>query len=94
MTEHKRMKNEFTWVPMDKRIAFPPRQPALRKPLFWLCLAGDQLYFVNDSEETLETVSASTGGFQTCDDGVLPVRGGGYLYHQVKPREAVKYRRI
>lgn len=51
---------------------------------------GDELYFVKDSEETLETVSASTGGFQTSDDGILPVGGNGYVYHHVKPREAVK----
>ncbi len=41
MTGHKRVNDEFNWIPMDKRIdklglPVPPRAPELRKPVFWL----------------------------------------------------------
>lgn len=71
----------------------PPRHEAPRVPLFRLLVDGDELYFVNDSEETLLSVRSSTGGYQTCDDDVLTLtgsEGGGILYENVLPHEGVK----
>jgi hypothetical protein len=53
---------------------------------------GEELYFVNDSTETLNSVSTCTGGCQTLDDEVMPVSSPDplYLYKNVKPGEAVK----
>lgn len=96
MIEHKRIENIFNWVPMDKRkdklgLPLPPRKPELRKPLFWLNRDDNELYFINDSEETLDNVSTTTYG-HTCDlDMVLFLEGDGCLsYDHVKPQEAVK----
>jgi len=41
MKEHKTIENEFTWVPLDKRLSrfggsSPPRKAETRTPLFWL----------------------------------------------------------
>jgi hypothetical protein len=83
MADHKRVMNEFKWTRSEKK-----------KPLFYLIRYGEELYFVNGSDETLNTVSTSTGGCQTLDDGdeVMPVSSKKplYLYENVKPREAVK----
>ena len=72
-------------------LPMPPRKPETRNPKFWLDRDGDDLYFINDSEEILDLVSAATGGFQTCDDAVLTVGSNNdYVYENVMPKEAVK----
>ena len=99
MPEHIRVLNKFEWLPPEKRPSRfpgpkPPRKPETRKPLFFVARDGDDLYFVNNSNETLNSVSTSTGGCQTLDDGdgVMPVSSKKplYLYKYVKPGEAVK----
>ena len=99
MPEHIRVLNKFEWLPPEKRPSRfpgpkPPRKPETRKPVFYVARDGDELYFVNGSAETLNSVSSSTGGCQTLDGGddVMAVRSVDplYLYENVKPGEAVK----
>ena len=81
MREHKRVLNEFKWT-----------RPEKKEPVFYVIRKGEELYFVNDSTETLNSVSTCTGGCQTLDDEVMPVSSPDplYLYKNVKPGEAVK----
>jgi hypothetical protein len=81
MPEHKRVMHEFKWTRTEKK-----------KPVFYLIRYGEELYFINDSADTLNCVSTSTGGFQTLDDEVMPVSSPDplYLYKNVKTGEAVK----
>ena len=81
MREHERVLNEFKWT-----------RPEKKKPVFYVIRDGEELYFVNDSTETLNSVSTGTGGCQTLDDEVMPVSSPDplYLYKNVKPGEAVK----
>ncbi|OOY33818.1 hypothetical protein BOV88_13285 [Solemya velum gill symbiont] len=88
---HKRIANIDPWIPMDKRIDFPPRKPELRKPLYWLMPDGDDLFFVNATNLVLDEVSATTGGYSTDYDPPEPfTTGEGYKYIEVMPNEAVK----
>ena len=81
MREHKRLLNEFKW-----------ERPEKKEPIFYVIRSGEELYFVNDSTNTLSSVSTCTGGCQTLDDEVMPVSSPDplYLYENVKPGEAVK----
>ena len=81
MREHERVLNEFKWTRSEKK-----------KPVFYVIRKGEELYFVNESTETLNSVSTATGGCQTLDDEVMPVSSPDplYLYKNVKPGEAVK----
>ena len=81
MREHKRVLNEFKWT-----------RPEKKKPVFYVIRDGEELYFVNDSTETLNSISTVTGGCQTLDDEVMSVSSPDplYLYKNVKPGEAVK----
>jgi hypothetical protein len=83
MPEHKRVMHEFKWTRTEKK-----------NPVFYVMRKGEELYFVNDSTEALNSVSTSTGGCQTLDDGddVMAVSSPDplYLYKNVKPGEAVK----
>jgi hypothetical protein len=63
----------------------------MRMPIFWLTRSGNELFFVNDSDETLDLVTTESGGFQTCDDAVMGISSDeGYRYSDVKAHEAVK----
>lgn len=94
--EHKRYENKFNWVPYYKRIGrfgFPlSNKVDDRMPVFWAAVSGNELYFVNGSNESLDYVRAKTGGFQTCDDVVITIKSDGYSYRyeSVRPSEAVK----
>jgi hypothetical protein len=96
MPEHKRLSNKFEWLPPEKRPsrfpgAKPPRKPETRKPLFFLARDGDDVYFVNDSTETLNTVVSDAGGLLNIDDEEdIGVSGPKYSYENVLPGEAVK----
>ena len=81
MREHKRVLNEFKWT-----------RPEKKEPVFYVIRSGEELYFVNDSADTLNSVSTGTGGCQTLDDEVMPVSSPDplYLYENVKSGEAVK----
>jgi hypothetical protein len=90
------MENKFVWVPYYKRIGrfgFPlSNKVDDRVPLFWTAISDSELYFVNNSNETLDYVRVKTVGFQTCDDDIVTVNSDGdrYVYESVKPSEAVK----
>jgi hypothetical protein len=45
MREHKRVLNEFKWTRSEKK-----------EPVFYVIRKGEELYFVNDSTETLNSV--------------------------------------
>ncbi|MBD1399995.1 hypothetical protein [Pelovirga terrestris] len=67
-----------------------------RKPLFRLVNlsgqdSGSDLYFVNDSDQTLISVTTATGGFTTADDDVFTLQQGrDPVYREVPPGEGVK----
>jgi len=84
MKTMKRMQYDSDWRP--SAINKPDK-----KPLFWLDRDGEELYFINDSDEILDIVKTITGGFSTADDDVVTVSDdNGYYYEKVKPGEAVK----
>ena len=94
--KEKTITNGFVWVPMDKRIGMfglpmPPRPAETRKPLLWLARKGNELYFVNSTDETIDLILADTGGYQTLDDDVMIISSdGAYEYQNVLPGDAVK----
>jgi hypothetical protein len=92
MLEQKRLQSSFKLIPLHLRNdGFPPRKPDMRMPIFWLTRSGDELFFVNDSDETLDLVTTESGGFQTCDDAVMGISSNeDYRYSNVKAHEAVK----
>lgn len=52
----KRLQSSFKWIPLHLRNGgFPPRKPDMRMPIFWLTRSGDELFFVNDSDETVDS---------------------------------------
>ena len=68
-----------------------------RRPVFWLARKGDELYFVNDSEDTLSMVAAfSESNIRQLlgldDESVDPdcYQDWKIIYHDVKPQEAVR----
>jgi hypothetical protein len=82
-------------------MPLPPHAPEYRRPIYWLATTEvsqsegapypTELYFVNWSGETLDSVIAGSGGFQTVDDDVLSFSNDqGYVYRNVAPNEAVK----
>lgn len=62
----------------------------MRKPKYWLARDGGELYFINNTEEVLDSVSTSTGGFATFGDDVATVNSTSYTYEDVLPQETVK----
>ncbi len=96
MKEHKTIKDGFAWLPPEKRASrfggtMPPRKSETRNPVLWLARDGNELYLMNNSQETLELVIADSGGFQTADDDVVPVASKEqYKYRDVNHSEAVK----
>ena len=97
MKEKKIISNGFTWLPLEKRggkfsSPTPPRRAETRKPLLWLAPYGDELYFVNSSDETMDFVQAGGGGYVTGDDDdVISVSNeNAYEYENVLAGDAVK----
>jgi len=94
--KEKVVKDGFTWLPMDKRVArfgykLPPRKPELRTPLLWARRKDKELFLVNLSGEKLDKVTAKSGGFQTVDDDIVTVVSEKvYRYKNVDTGEAVK----
>lgn len=99
-----RLTNKFSWVPHQDKpkhpaIPTPYRKPELRRPLYFLRYDTEScnrdpllrdLYFVNFSEEVLDTVTSASGGFQTVgSDEVMSVGGPDYFYKNVQQNEAV-----
>jgi hypothetical protein len=92
MQQQKSFQSSFKWIPLHLRNGgFPPRKPDMRMPIFWLTRSENELFFVNDSDETLDLVTTESGGFQTCDDAVMGISSDeGYRYSDVKAHGAVK----
>ncbi len=93
------LKNEFTWLPKDKRVsrfggAFPPRQLELKKPLLWVDSKGidfgHELYLINNTGEVIDSIATSSGGFATIGDDVITVASDECMYNNVQPNETVK----
>jgi hypothetical protein len=80
--EKVRLLDKFTW---RRRYRAAPRVP-----LYYLEQDGGDVYFVNNSGETLDSVSSGSCGMQTVDDDVVSVGGPACSYENVKPGEAVK----
>ena len=84
-TSQKRVNNKFKWLPMDERLdnlglTLPPRKPEIKKPLLWIAIEPqddfvDDIYLVNETGNTIESVIANTGGFQTLDDDMFSISG-------------------
>jgi hypothetical protein len=75
---------------LDKFIWRRRYRAAPRIPLYYLHQDGGNVYFVNNSDETLDSVSSDSCGMQTLDDEILTVGGPACPYEGVKPGEAVK----
>lgn len=97
--EPKRLQNIPPWVAPEQtqnRFGGPEslRASEARRPMFRLVSLrssnSDELFFVNDTDEVLEHVAASTGGFITADDAALSLEGANLVYHDVRPGEGVK----
>jgi hypothetical protein len=68
-----RIQSSFKLIPLHLRNGgFPPRKPDMRMPIFWLTRSGDELFFVNDSNETVDSghgrVEIRRGYLSTCLD--------------------------
>ncbi|WP_280553463.1 hypothetical protein [Halomonas sp. 25-S5] len=99
MKQPKRLQDVFTWLPPQQRVGrfgFPlAHGPSEEKrPVFWLELSGGrkegELYFINDSQDTLDYVKVEAAGFMTADDDTITLEADGITYHDVLPHEAVK----
>lgn len=97
MFKKQRARGLFTWVPMHNRrdklgLPVQPRPEDHRIPIFWLQRSKDDLFFINDSDEVLLSVSATSSGFTTDDEAASPIQGNqpARLYQKVLPGEAVK----
>jgi hypothetical protein len=94
MAEHMRFDSNWTWIPMDKRLdrfglPLPPRRPELRKPMFWVIRDRQELYFINNSGQTLDSVSSTTSGFHMDDTGATRLPKTRYTYPLVQANEAI-----
>ena len=88
--DHKRKPSTFEWVPYHERMR-NAKTIEKRKPFCWLAREGDDLYFINETDEVLTTVTTSSGGYCTADDDVVSMsENNGYTYKSVQPKEAVK----
>lgn len=99
MKETKRIQNVAAWVPPEQRKSrfggpVGSRAAESRRPLFRLISvsgdSADELFFVNDTDETLHHVATFTGGFITADDDALARQEASVVYHDVLPHEGVK----
>lgn len=98
MREHKILEEGIPRIPVDQRRSRPgnpisSRKPEPRLPLLWLARLHNELFFVNHSDETLDFVFASGGGFVTADEGVVAIHSKDqfeYQYYNVAPGTAVK----
>ncbi len=92
--------NKFKWVPMNERLdnlglPLPPRKPETQKPLLWIAIEPqddliEDVYLVNETGETLETVNARTGGFESIDDDYNGISGTDIEYKNIANNDSVK----
>ena len=81
---------------MEMKRQFPTELANPEKVFYLTCFAGqntfqDEVWFVNNSPETLDYVRPASGGFATSDDDVVPMTQSpdSVVYTDVKPNEAV-----
>jgi hypothetical protein len=80
---------------VNRRINSPElpnrlNSPKRGKASIWISGGNEEIYLVNNSERVLSKVSASSGGFTSHDDGVIPYSTDiKYSYSDVLPGEAV-----
>ena len=96
----KNITNKFKWVPMDKRVdnlglPLPPRKPESKKPLLWIAIDPQDdlvsdVYLVNETGATLDSVIAGTGGFESFDDDVYGISGNDVEYKDIANGNAIK----
>ena len=94
--KNKDIENDFLWIPLDKRKskfggAMTPRKAELRKPFLWLTRKNGSLYLVNGSDEPLDSIIISSGGFTSNDgDGVISYGSQGKEYKNLQPNAGIK----
>jgi len=92
----KRLLNKFEWIPKYQRnsrfggpVAARPVDD--KTPVFWLDSDDTDIYFINNSDETLDYVVYARAAMQTLDDeDVMSLSSIDECYEQVLPGEAVK----
>jgi hypothetical protein len=84
--------HQFLWIPLHVRNAgFPPRKPETRIPIFWLTRKDNELFFVNDSDELLDSVKIESNEFLTYDNFIIGLSNNKAFYYQdVGSHEAIK----
>lgn len=93
-----RSMSQYDWVPHTIRTdrygnVIPHPNPETRKPIYRTEGGSTSLHFINDSDQTLEYVKSSTGGFKTFDDASVTVTDNNqyrFEYTDVLPGESVK----
>ncbi len=95
MKDLKTINDIIKWTPPHQRnsrfggVVSTEIEP--RKPLLWVVRDGDEIFLVNETNETLDFVFSNTGGFATWDDIVENVSNRElYKYQDVKNGSAVK----
>lgn len=95
MIKKNRLMDRFEWIPKHQRNSrfggpVAERPVDNKMPVFWLDSDQDDIYFINNSDDTLDYVIYSRGAMQTLDDDVMSVSEIEECYEQVLPGEAVK----
>ena len=103
----KTLKNKFKWTPVNERLdnigqPIPPRPVDQRKPKLWLTiplknqdetttLESYDVYLVNSSGITLESVIADSGGWFYDNDELFNSTQTDYIeYNDVEDGDAIK----
>lgn len=100
------LKNKFKWTPLNERLdkigqPVPPRKADIRKPKLWLTepfrinnkddLESYEVYLVNSSSITLESVIIDSGGWFYFDDELVNSKQKKEIeYKNVKDGDAIK----
>ena len=92
MFQQQEVQYQFRWIPLHVRNAgFPPRKPEKRIPIFWLTRKDNELFFVNDSDELLDSVKIESNEFLTYDNFIIGLSNNKAFYYQdVGSHEAIK----
>lgn len=91
MFQQQEVQYQFRWFPLHVRNAgFPPRKPETRIPIFWLTRKDNELFFVNDSDELLDSVKIESNEFLTYDDFIVGLSNNKFCYQNVGSHEAIK----
>ena len=101
----KRLQNNFTWTPADKRLdnigqPVPPRPADKRKPKLWLTnaiknndetLEAYDIFLVNSSGMSLKSVTVDSGGwYYDADELIESSQNDKIEYKNINDGEAIK----